>query len=75
MQKPLTYALLLAATLGLAACGDKPEEKAPPAPAAPATQPMSDTTKPAGEAMEEKAAEQPQDAGKAAGETMEEQKQ
>lgn len=35
MQKPLTYALLLAAALGLAACDKKEEDKtqAPPAPA------------------------------------------
>lgn len=80
MQKPLTYALLLAVTLGLAACGDKPEEQAKPAAdsAAQPVQPMGDAAKQAGE---EKAAEMPQNAtepakaGEEAGKAMEEQKQ
>ncbi|MGH8355635.1 MAG: hypothetical protein ACRERY_19225 [Pseudomonas sp.] len=44
MQKPLTYALLLAVTLGLAACDKTPEEKTESAPAAApeAVQPQGD---------------------------------
>lgn len=74
MQKSLTYALLLAATLGLAACGDKSEDK--PAPAsgtpAPTTQPPA---QPAGTPTEEKApATQPGTSGEA-GKALEEKKQ
>lgn len=50
MQKSLTYALLLAASLGLAACGDKrEEEKTAPASGtpAPATQPTTPPAPPA----------------------------
>ncbi|MNZ68848.1 hypothetical protein D3C78_871250 [compost metagenome] len=53
MQKPLTYALLLAATLGLAACGDKPEEKK----AAEVREQAADVAKEASSAVEQKAEE------------------
>lgn len=54
MQKTLTYAMLLAATLGLAACGEKSGHKVEPAnTAAPqATQSTGDAA-----AVEQKAAE------------------
>lgn len=48
MRKPLTYALLLAVTLGLAACEKKPEEKMESAPAA-----APETTQPQGDAAQE----------------------
>lgn len=60
MQKPLTYALLLAATLGLAACGDKSEDKKVEQAAGSAAQPaqsIGDAAKQAGAAVEQKAAE------------------
>lgn len=48
MQKPVAYALLLAVTLGLAACEKKPEEKMESAPAAApeTTQPQGDAAQP-----------------------------
>jgi predicted small lipoprotein YifL len=54
MQKTLTYAMLLAATLGLAACGEKSDHKVEPAnTAAPqASQSTGDAA-----AVEQKAAE------------------
>lgn len=60
MQKTLTYAMLLAATLGLAACGEKSDHKVEPAnTAAPqATQSTGDAAKSdATAAVEQKAAE------------------
>lgn len=60
MQKTLTYAMLLAATLGLAACGEKSDHKVEPAnTAAPqATQSTGDAIKSdATPAVEQKAAE------------------
>jgi len=59
MQKTLTYAMLLAATLGLAACGEKSDHKVEPAnTAAPqATQSTGDAVKSdATVAVEQKAA-------------------
>lgn len=59
MQKTLTYAMLLAATLGLAACGEKSDHKVEPAnTAAPqATQSTGDAAKSDAAAVEQKAAE------------------
>ena len=60
MQKPLTYALLLAVTLGLAACNKPPEDKTEsaqaPAPAA-TESPSAATPEPA--AVPEQKTEQP----------------
>ena len=76
MQKPLTYALLLATTLGLTACGEKSDKKVEPAAstAAPATQSIESAAKQAGEAVEQKAAEvteQAADTAKEAGAAVE----
>lgn len=65
MQKPLTYALLLATALGLAACGEKSDKKVESATStAPATQSVgeaakqaTEAAKSAGAAVEQKAAE------------------
>lgn len=59
MQKTLTYAMLLAATLGLAACGEKSDHKVEPAnTAAPqASQSTGDAAKSDAAAVEQKAAE------------------
>lgn len=74
MHKPLTYALLLAATLALAACGDKPEEKkmesATGSAQAPASIPQQadEAVEEAGATIQEKAAETTERAGEAASE-------
>lgn len=76
MQKSLTYALLLAATLGLTACGDKrEEEKTAPASGtpAPATQPMDTPSQPP--AVTPPPAPQPQPTPGEADKPIEEQKQ
>lgn len=70
MRKPLTYALLLAATLGLAACGDKPEEKTEAASGS-AAQQATEAAKEAGAAIEQKATEMTQQATEAAGAAVE----
>jgi hypothetical protein len=59
VQKPFTYALLLAAMLGLAACDKTPEDKMESAKesAAEAIESMGDAADKAGEAMEQKADE------------------
>ena len=59
VQKPFTYALLLAAMLGLAACEKTPEDKLESAKesAAEAIESMGDAAKETGEAIEQKANE------------------
>lgn len=52
MQKPFTYALLLAATLALAACDDTPKDKMESA-----KESLSEATESMGDAIEQKADE------------------
>jgi hypothetical protein len=59
VQKPFTYALLLAAMLGLAACEKTPEDKVESAKesAAEAIESLGDAAEKSGEAIEQKAQE------------------